>query len=250
MCVTSMLPVPNAPSPGSPRPGQGPYAWPPTGPWPCPVQGGCAFPGLELGVKCCQPGAGHRSLELCPPCPSAGPAVVGRGRALAPWLWALPTGAGVWVCETGPVRSFEPGSLAHFARKHGVPSGTVLVPNDRRVASPGPVTVGTGGGVGQGAKRGFEPSTWPKAKARRGEGGACWSCWGLGAGGEHQKALYSAASDCAHRLRVPADTPSDRARGAARCPQPCPRLSHGRVPPPPAVPAPSFFHPRHLRVPR
>lgn len=154
------------------------------------------------------------------------------------------------VCETGPMRSFELGSLAHFARKHRVPLGTVLVPNDRRVASPGPVTVGTGGGVGQGAKRGCEPSKWPKAKARRGEGGACWSCWGLGAGGEHQKALYLASSDYAHRLRVPVDTPSDRARGAARCPQPRPRLSHSRVPPPPTVLSPSFVHPSRLRVPR
>ena len=181
MCVTSMLPVPNAPSPGSPRPGQGPYAWPPTGPWPCPVQGGRAFPGLELGVKCCQPGAGHRSLELCPPCPSAGPAIVGRGRALAPWLWALPTGAGVCVCETGPVRSFEPGSLAHFARKHGVPSGTVLVPRSPRESGlPGSGYCGHWGWGRPGGQEGLRAVYVAQGQGREGRRGGLLELLGLG----------------------------------------------------------------------
>lgn len=43
---------------------------------------------------------------------------------------------------------------------------------------------------------------------------------GVGAGGEHQRAPYGVACDGAHRLSVPADTPSDKARRAAHRPQP------------------------------
>lgn len=42
---------------------------------------------------------------------------------------------------------------------------------------------------------------------------------GVRVGGEPQRAPYGPAFDGAHRLSVPVDTPSDRARGAARHPQ-------------------------------
>lgn len=188
--------------------------------------------------------------------PPAGPAICGAWTGLGP-LALDPAGrGGECVCDvtTEVLRAWVSGPLCKEALS---PLATVLVPNDRRVASPGPATMGTVGRGRLGGQEGLRAiqvaPARPEAKARRGEVGAL-ELLGVGAGGEHQRVPYGAASDGAHRLNVPADTPSDKARGAAHSPQP-PHDSAtvGFLPLPLFLPPPwstPEADPRRLRVPR
>lgn len=142
-CVTSALPIPKPPSPRSPRPGWGPCPLVAHRPTALPSARRLSFAVTRVRSRVLP--ARHwapepravSSLPSCWPCR----------------LWGVD---GPWPLGSGPcrqgwgVRAWVSGPLCKEALS---PLAAVLVPNDRRVASPGPGTMGT---VGRGRLGGQE----------------------------------------------------------------------------------------------